>query len=60
MATGEGFSLSHRRHSSFPLSIILPYLAIGFGAGIIIGAYFGYQKAVSEMYAQPGAIEQPR
>lgn len=60
VATGEGFSLSHRRHSSFPLSIILPYLAIGFGAGIIIGAYFGYQKAVSEMYAQPGAIEQPR
>lgn len=60
VATGEGFSLSHRRHSSFPLSIILPYLAIGFGAGIIIGAYFGYQKAVSEMPAQNGAIEQPR
>ncbi len=48
VATGERFSLSHRRHSSFPLSIILPYLAIGFGAGIIIGAYFGYQKAVSD------------
>jgi len=60
VATGERFSLSHRRHSSFPLSIILPYLAIGFGAGIIIGAYFGYQKAVSEMPAQPGALEQPR
>ncbi|NCQ96134.1 MAG: hypothetical protein EWV75_04880 [Microcystis wesenbergii Mw_QC_S_20081001_S30D] len=60
VATGEGFSLSHRRQSSFPLSIILPYLGIGFGAGIIIGAYFGYQKAVSEMPAQPGAIEQPR
>ncbi|MFN6186482.1 MAG: hypothetical protein ACK460_10145 [Microcystis sp.] len=60
VATGERFSLSHRRHSSFPLSIILPYLAIGFGAGIIIGAYFGYQNAVSEMPAQPGAIEQPR
>ncbi|TRU85339.1 MAG: hypothetical protein EWV76_14560 [Microcystis novacekii Mn_MB_F_20050700_S1] len=60
MAASERFSLSHQRHSSFPLSIILPYLAIGFGAGIIIGAYFGYQKAVSEMYAQPGVIEQPR
>ncbi|MFM6324633.1 MAG: hypothetical protein ACKPGF_19390, partial [Microcystis panniformis] len=60
VATGERFSLSHQRQSSFPLSIILSYLAIGFGAGIIIGAYFGYQKAVSEMYAQPGAIEQTR
>ena len=60
VATGEGFSLSNRRQSSFPLSIILLYLGIGFGTGIIIGAYFGYQKAVSEMYAQPGAIEQPR
>ena len=60
VATGEGFSLSNRRQSSFPLSIILLYLGIGFGAGIIIGAYFGYQKAVSEMYAQPGAIEQTR
>ncbi|AVQ73313.1 hypothetical protein B5D77_20055 [Microcystis sp. MC19] len=60
VATGEGFSLSHRRDSPCPLSIILSYLAIGFGAGIIIGAYFGYQKAVSKMYAQPGAIEQPR
>jgi hypothetical protein len=48
VATGERFSLSHRRHSSFPLSIILSYLVIGFGAGIIIGAYFGYQKAVSD------------
>jgi hypothetical protein len=28
--------------------------------GIIIGSYFGYQKAVSEMPTQPGAIEQPR
>ena len=60
VATGEGFSLSNRRQSSFPLSIILLYLGIGFGTGIIIGAYFGYQKAVSEMYAQPGAIEQTR
>ncbi|CCI13196.1 conserved hypothetical protein [Microcystis aeruginosa PCC 9806] len=60
VATGERFSLSHRRDSSCPLSIILSYLAIGFGAGIIIGAYFGYQKAVREMYAQPGVIEQPR
>ena len=48
VATGEGFFPSHRRHSSFPLRIILPYLAIGFGAGIIIGAYFGYQNAVSD------------
>jgi hypothetical protein len=60
VATGKRFSLSHRRDSSCPLGIILSYLAIGFGAGIIIGAYFGYQKAVSEMYAQPGAIEQTR
>lgn len=60
VATGKRFSLSHRRDSSCPLGIILSYLGIGFGAGIIIGAYFGYQKAVSEMYAQPGAIEQPR
>ncbi|MDB9421220.1 hypothetical protein [Microcystis aeruginosa] len=60
VATGERFSLSNQRQSSFPLSIILLYLGIGFGTGIIIGAYFGYQKAVSEMYAQPGAIEQPR
>ena len=48
VATGERFSLSHRRHSPFPLRIILPYLAIGFGAGIIIGAYFGCQNAVSD------------
>jgi len=60
VATGEGFSLSNQRQSSFPLSIILLYLGIGFGTGIIIGAYFGYQKAVSEMYTQPGAIEQTR
>jgi hypothetical protein len=60
VATGERFSLSNQRQSSFPLSIILLYLGIGFGTGIIIGAYFGYQKAVSEMPAQPGAIEQPR
>jgi hypothetical protein len=45
---------------SFSLVTIVASLAIGFGWGVMAGIYFGYQKAVSEMPAQPGAIEQPR
>lgn len=47
-------------NSSFSLVTILASLAIGFGWGVMAGIYFGYQKAVSEMPAQPGAIEQPQ
>jgi hypothetical protein len=45
-------------NSSFSLGTILASLAIGFGWGLMTGVYFGYQKAVSEMPAQSGAIEQ--
>lgn len=47
-------------NSSFSLVTIVASLAIGFGWGVMAGIYFGYQKAVSEMPPQPGAIEQPR
>jgi hypothetical protein len=47
-------------NSSFSLGTILASIAIGFSWGMMVGVYFGYQKAVSEMPAQPEAIEQPR
>lgn len=47
-------------NSSFSLVTIVASLAIGFGWGVMAGIYFGYQKAVSEMPPQPGAIQQPR
>jgi hypothetical protein len=51
---------ANNNNASFPLVTIVASLAIGFGWGVMVGIYFGYQKAASEMPAQPGAIEQPQ
>jgi hypothetical protein len=46
--------------SSLSLMPMITSLAIGFGVGIMTGMYCGYQKAVRELPASMGTIEQTR